>query len=83
MIDKGGQETTYYLDASSYLIIKETSKITANGKEMESSTSYSNYKKLPEGIYYALTVSNGWGDTEFVKVEVNPKIDESEFKLPK
>lgn len=83
MTDKGGQETTYFLDASNYYVIKETSKINADGKEMETSTSFSNYKKLPEGIVYAMTVSSGWGDVEFVKVEVNSKIDENEFKLPK
>lgn len=83
MTSKDGQETTYFLDASNYFVIKQTEKFKSDGKEMESSTSFSNYKKLPEGIYYAMTVSSGWGDTEFTKVEVNPKIDENEFKLPK
>lgn len=81
MTNKNGQETTYYLDASSYLTIKQSSKVKANGKEMEASTMYSNYKKLPEGIVYPMTVGGGWGDTEFTKVEVNPVIDEKEFKV--
>lgn len=82
MTDKDGQETTYFLDSASFLTIKQTSKFKADGKEMEASTMYSNYKKLPEGIVYPMTVGGGWGDTEFTKVEVNPSIDEKEFKLP-
>jgi len=80
--DKSGEETTYFLDASSYLTIKQTSKIKADGKEMENSTLFSNYKKLPEGILYPMTIGGGWGDAEYSKVEINPVIDEKEFKLP-
>ncbi|MDP3556967.1 MAG: hypothetical protein Q8T03_06295 [Bacteroidota bacterium] len=83
MTDKNGEETTYFLDASSYLTIKQTNKIKADGKEMENATMFSNYKKLPEGIVYPMTVASGWGDAEFTKVEINPVIDEKEFKLPK
>ena len=83
MTDKNAEETTYFLDASSYLTIKQTSKIKADGKEMENSTMFSNYKKLPEGIMYPMTVGSGWGDAEFTKVEINPVIDENLFKLPK
>lgn len=82
MTDKNAEETTYFLDASSYLTIKQTNKIKADGKEMENSTLFSNYKKLPEGILYPMTVGGGWGDAEFNKVEINPVIDEKEFKLP-
>lgn len=81
MTDKNAQETTYFLDALSYLTIKQTSKIKADGKEMEGSTMYSNYKKLPEGVVYPMTVGGGWGDTEFTKVEINPVIDEKEFTV--
>jgi hypothetical protein len=80
--DKSGEETTYFLDASSYLTIKQTSKIKADGKEMENSTLFSNYKKLPEGILYPMTIGSDWGDAEYSKVEINPVIDEKEFKLP-
>jgi hypothetical protein len=81
MTDKNAQETTYFLDASSYLTIKQTTKVKADGKEMEVSTMYSNYKKLPEGIVYPMTIGGGWGDSEFTKVEINPVIDEKEFKV--
>ena len=82
MTDKDGKETSYFLDASSYLTLKQSTKFTADGKEMEVATLFSNYKKLPEGIVYPMSVSGGWGDTEFTKVEVNVLIDEKEFQLP-
>ncbi len=83
MTDKNKQETTFYIDPSNYYVIKQTSKITADGKEMENSTSFGNYKKLDEGIVLAMNISGGFGEMEITKVEVNPKIDEAIFKLPK
>lgn len=80
MTDKDGQETTYFLDPENYYIIKQITKIKADGKEVEDVTSFSNYKKVPEGIVYAMSVAGGFGDMEVTKLEINPKIDESIFK---
>ena len=81
MTDKNAQETTYFLDASSYLVIKQTTKVKANGKEFEASTLYSDYKKLPEGIVVPMIVGSGWGESVFTKIEVNTVIDEKIFKV--
>lgn len=83
MIDKDGKETTYYLDPSNYFVIKETAKIKANGKEMENSSTYSNYKKTENGVFIAMNIGGGFGDMEITKIEINPKIDESIFKIAK
>lgn len=80
MTDKEGIESTYYIDPSNYYVIKETTKMTVNGKEMENSTSFGNYKKTPEGIVYAFSIMGGWGDTEVTSLTINPKIDEALFK---
>lgn len=80
MTDKEGIESTYYIDPSNYYVIKETTKMTINGKEMENSTSFGNYKKTPEGIVYAFSIMGGWGDTEITALTINPKIDEALFK---
>lgn len=80
MTDKEGTESTYYIDPSNYYVIKETTKMTINGKEMENSTSYGNYKKTPEGIVYAFSIMGGWGDTEVTSLTINPTIDEALFK---
>lgn len=83
MIEKDGKETTYYIDPSNYFVIKETAKVKANGKEMENSSTYSNYKKTENGVYMAMNIGGGFGDMEITKIEINPKIDESIFKIAK
>lgn len=83
MIDKNLKETTYYLDVDSYYVIKESQKIKADGKEMEEATMFSNYKKQPEGIVYAMSIGTQFGQGEVTKLEINPKIDEAIFKPSK
>lgn len=80
MIDKDATETTYYIDPSNYYVIKETQKMTVNGKEMENSTTYGNYKKLPEGVVYPYSIASGWGEAEVTNLTINPKIDDTLFK---
>ena len=80
LTDKNGKESTYYLDASNYHIIKQTQKKTVNGKEMENSTFFSDYKKLDEGIVFPMSISSDWGASQITKIEINPAVDESIFK---
>jgi hypothetical protein len=80
MIDKDKTETTYYIDPSNYYVIKETQKMMVNGKEMENATTYGNYKKLPEGIVYAYSITSNWGNAEISDLTINPTIDEALFK---
>lgn len=83
MTDKNGQESTYYIDPSNYFVIKKTKKIKSNGQESENDSFYGDYKKLDSGIYYAMTVSSGWGESEITKLDINPAIDESIFNVSK
>jgi hypothetical protein len=80
MTDKDGKETTHFVDSDSYLLIKTTAKVVADGKEYETTTTFGNYKKLDSGIVYAMTIGGDWGNTEITKIEINPTIDESVFK---
>jgi hypothetical protein len=52
----------------------------ANGQEVETKTDYSNYQKLPEGVWVAMNISNGGNPLKIKKVEVNTSIDENTFK---
>ena len=83
MTDKDAKETTFYIDPSSWLVLKQTKKVQANGKEMEVSTTYGDYKKLPEGIVYPMSIVGGWGESSITKIEINPSVDESIFKISK
>lgn len=81
LTEANGQETSHWIDPSNYYLIKSVSKIKANGKENEITTSFSNYRKLESGIVYAMNMSGDMtGELEITSVEVNTKIDDSIFK---
>lgn len=81
LTNKNGESNTYYIDPADYMILKMTNKSTADGQEHESSTSFSNYKKMDEGVIIAMNISAEYGDLETVKVELNPTVDEAIFKV--
>ena len=80
---KSGATKTLFIDPKSYLIIRQISKVKANGQEMDDITNFSNYQKLPEGIWVAMSVGMSIGEFNLTKVEVNVPVDEAIFKLPK
>lgn len=83
MTDKDNKVTTYYLNTADYHIVKSTTKATINGKEIESNSTYGNYKKLDAGIVLPMNTNSDMGDMEITQVEVNPTIQESLFSPAK
>lgn len=83
MTGKNDKEVTFYIDPDTYMIIKRTEKVRSNGKETENSVFFSDYKKINEGIVLAMSTAGGWGESETTKLEINPAIDESLFKVSK
>lgn len=81
LTDKENIETTYYLDPETYYILKETTKFTANGKEVTGNTTYGNFKKLDCGIVVPMTTNTDQGPMEFINIEINPKLEETLFKV--
>lgn len=83
MTDKKGETTHYWIDAKSYLTLKETKKVKANGKEVETTTVYGNYKKNPEtGIMYPYSIESDFGEIEVTNISFNTglKSDDKIFK---
>lgn len=80
---KSGKVQTLYFDPKTYYLIKVTSKRKANGKEIDATTNLSNYQKLPEGIVVPWSVTQGFGEITFTKVDINKTIDENIFKPSK
>ena len=78
---KGGLVKTEFIDPSSYYKIREVQKHTANGKESEQTVDYGNFQKLPEGIVVPMSIGTGNGNFTVKKCEVNPKLNESIFKV--
>jgi outer membrane lipoprotein-sorting protein len=84
---KDGTIQYSYLDADSYLVIKEESKRTIRGAERESEATIGDYKKV-DGIMFPFSIETGAkGDSQkqkiiVEKIEINPAIDDSRFKMP-
>jgi len=80
---KNGNESIFFLDPKTFYIIRSSSKISANGQEVESVVNMSNFQKLPEGIVVAFTIENSAipAPITVTKVIINGKIDEAVFKV--
>jgi hypothetical protein len=84
MTYKSGKNETMFIDPTSYYVVKSTAVQKANGQEVEVTTSFSNYEKLPEGIVIPKSISLPLGpgmnaDFTVSKVEVNKAVDASAF----
>lgn len=77
---KSGKSETYFFDAKSYLLIRSIAKQKANGQEVEITTNFSNYEKLPEGILVAKSVTLPFGEMNITKITINGPVDETIFK---
>jgi len=86
-LTSGAVDIVYYIDASSYHINKAVSKFSVNGQDIESTASFSDYRKTDFGYTMAfsqkvelpqitLNITNK-------KVEVNKTIDPAIFEMPK
>lgn len=87
LTDKDNDVTYFYLDAGSYLILKETSKRKVGEKEVNSETLYGNYQQI-DGVMFAMAIEfREVGSTEgqkgtIDKIETNVVIEDSYFKMP-
>jgi hypothetical protein len=80
---KSGVKETIYIDPSSYYVIKSVVLQKANGQEVESASTFSNYTKQPEGIVIPLSIMLPFGELNVTKVMVNKPVDENIFKPAK
>lgn len=84
---KNGDVRNFYMDADSFLTIKEVSKTIMRGTEVELETSLGDYKQV-EGLMFPFSIEQravgGQGSQKitFTKVEVNVPVDDSIFKMP-
>lgn len=85
---KNNDITYMYLDAASYLTLKETTKIKMQDKEVESATLQSNYKDV-DGIKFPFSLEVRGADDESTgqmmtieTIEINPVVDDKMFKMP-
>lgn len=77
---KSGKEATMFVDPKTFYVMRSVTKQKANGQEVEQQTDMSNYQKLPEGIVVAKSITLPIGELVINKIEINGKVDESDFK---
>ena len=70
---------TYFIDAKSDLIVKTLEKRKINGKELELSTVFSDYREV-EGIKMPFSISGMYGTILFSSIKVNQVIDDKLYK---
>jgi len=77
--------STYFLDAGTFLPVKIMAKVSMMGQEVEGETYSGNYKKV-DGILFAHSMEayvNGQTlRMDYDKIEVNVPMDDSLFRLP-
>jgi outer membrane lipoprotein-sorting protein len=84
---KNGDIQTVYIDADSFLSIKEETKRTVRGTDRDVESSIGDYKEV-DGIVFPFAVESGIkGGTEkqkitISKIELNVPVDDSIFKMP-
>jgi hypothetical protein len=82
---KANVQSTYFIDPTTYYVIRNVSKASMNGQEMETTINFSDYKKTDFGyvIPYSTELNLPQGFTiksTTKKVEINKPVDESVFK---
>jgi hypothetical protein len=85
---KTGKEINYWIDASTWLLTKSSSKgFGRRGGDAEQMTFYTDYKAV-DGIQFAHTIETkmsggegrGGGSTTFDKIELNKPVDPKLYK---
>ncbi|OIN56537.1 hypothetical protein [Arsenicibacter rosenii] len=84
---KNGLTETQYLDAATYMNRKTVSVLEVGGQKNENETMFSDYRAV-EGLKFPFVTQMthpqfGTMKMKVDKLEVNPVIDETKFKMPK
>ncbi len=88
LTEKDGDVTTIYLDADSFLELKDETTRSVRGKATDMETTFGNYKQV-EGLTLAYTIETkikGAPAPQLItldKVELNPAIASGRFDMPK
>jgi outer membrane lipoprotein-sorting protein len=84
---KNGDVQTVYIDADSFLEIKEETKRTVRGSEQVYEASIGDYKEV-NGVIFPFAIESGVKGSQekqkltITKIELNVPVDDSMFKMP-
>ena len=90
LVETDGTEITYFLDAGNFTELKSISKLQMSGKELESTTLYSNYKdvnglKIPYTMEIKTKGGQTMGDGQTIRIDktdINVDVDDAVFIMP-
>jgi hypothetical protein len=86
LISQDGKESFYYIDPTTYYIVKRQSTSNINGEDVTAESKFSNYKKTDFGLVmpYTTVANQGFEITITVnKVEFNKEVDPKIFEMPR
>ncbi len=84
---KNGDVVNVYIDAESYMDIKEAGKVNVRGQEIENEVTFGDFKPV-EGVIYPFSMEQkpkgapAGTMITISKIEVNPALDASRFSMP-
>ncbi|MEP7375769.1 MAG: hypothetical protein ABI675_20400 [Chitinophagaceae bacterium] len=85
-VTNGTSESTYFIDAATYYLVKKVTKGEMMGQPVEVVTTFSDYKKTDFGIVLPYGKAMDFGNfalsAKINKVEVNKEIDPKIFEQP-
>lgn len=76
---KSGKEETWFITADKYELAATEGTLKGSSEEQKSRTTYTDFKTLPEGIVYPMTIKTERGDIKLSTVEINKPVDEKIF----
>lgn len=76
---KNGRVVNYFIDKATNRLVKSTGKVSVQGEEHETSTTYSDYKQTADGYWFPYTITSMQGPVTFDKIETNVPVDEKIF----
>jgi outer membrane lipoprotein-sorting protein len=84
---KNGDIVNVFIDAEQYMLIKESGKVTVRGQEIESETTFGDFKPI-EGVIYPFSIESkakgapGGMAITVSKMELNPTLEANRFAMP-
>jgi hypothetical protein len=82
-----GTEVNFYINDSSYYILKSVAKMNVNGQDIEITTAFSDYRKTADGFIMPFSSELDLPGLTInyanKKIEVNKEMDPAIFEMPK
>lgn len=89
LTNKEGDMIYYYIDASSFYVLKISKRIKLKDKEVKEQQVYSDFRKTTFGVIMPFSVqgvdddgNEAGGPTNFDKIEINTSVDAALFDMP-